>query len=314
MKTISELTDFYYTSLLPTLKELESQRNAIKQRFIVLCVILATIAVFIAMSIKMDYLFILIGYLAICSITYKLLIKDFVPEFKQKVIKPLIGAIDPMLVYDAESFVSENSFDTSSLFSKSDKYSGNDLVSGVIDGIKIEFSDVHAQKKEQNSKGQDHWSTIFQGLFIIADFNKKFKTQTVVLPDLAQNSFGLLIGSWLQSHNFSRDKLVKLDNPLFEKEFVVYSGDQIEARYLLSHSLMEKLLAFKQKSQKKIYISFTGNKIYIAINYNKDLFEPSVFSSLMEYKSVMEYIKTLHLAIGVVNELKLNEKLWGRVA
>jgi len=48
----------------------------------------------------------------------------------------------------------------------------------------------------------------------------------------------------------------------------------------------------------------------MAIEYNKDLFEPSIFRSLLEYKIAMEYVKTLHLAIGIIEELKLNQKLW----
>jgi hypothetical protein len=110
----------------------------------------------------------------------------------------------------------------------------------------------------------------------------------------------------------SRNSLVKMDDPNFEKEFVVYSTDQIEARYILSNSLMQKLLLFKQKSKHPVYISFVGNHIHIAIYYDKDLFEPSIFHSLLEYKIAMEYVKTLHTAIGIVEELKLNQKLWSK--
>jgi len=103
-----------------------------------------------------------------------------------------------------------------------------------------------------------------------------------------------------------------MDDTEFEKEFVIYSSDQIEARYILSHSLMKKLLHFQNKSDHPVYISFVGNHIHMAVYYNKDLFEPSVFRSLLEYKIAMEYVKTLHLAIGIVDELKLNQKLWSK--
>ncbi|MDT8339758.1 MAG: DUF3137 domain-containing protein, partial [Sulfurimonas sp.] len=165
---------------------------------------------------------------------------------------------------------------------------------------------------QKSSKGRENWSTLFQGLFIVADFNKHFSGETVILPDTAQNTFGDVIGHWMQSNNMARDELVKMDDPEFEKEFVVYSTNQVEARYILSNSLMKKLLAFKEKSDHKIHISFVGTHIYMAISYNKDLFEPSIFHSLLDYKIAMEYIKTLHLAIGLVEELKLNQKLWSK--
>lgn len=47
--------------------------------------------------------------------------------------------------------------------------------------------------------------------------------------------------------------------------------------------------------------------------FNKDRFEPSVFHSLLKYKIAMEYVQTLHLAIGIVEELKLNQKLWSKL-
>jgi hypothetical protein len=75
---------------------------------------------------------------------------------------------------------------------------------------------------------------------------------------------------------------------------------------------MKKLLIFKHKSKHPLYVSFAGTHIHIAIEYNKDLFEPSVFHSLLEYKVAMEYVQNLHLAIGVVQELKLNQKLWSK--
>jgi len=72
-------------------------------------------------------------------------------------------------------------------------------------------------------------------------------------------------------------------------------------------------MEFKKKSKHKIYVSFVSSKIYMAIDYGKDLFEPEVFKTLLDYKVAMEYVKTLHLCIGIVEELKLDQKLWSKV-
>ncbi len=90
-------------------------------------------------------------------------------------------------------------FNRSLLFNKPDKFSGNDFILGQLDKTTIQFSDIHAEKKYKDNKGRTRYSTIFQGLFIVADFHKNFYGQTVILPDLAQNTFGNLIGNWLQS-------------------------------------------------------------------------------------------------------------------
>ena len=225
----------------------------------------------------------------------------------------MINEIDSNLNYNSSLHVSQRIVQNSKLFTSDiDRMNGNDFVKGKIDEVAIQFSDIHAEQKHENSKGKDNWSTIFQGLFIVCEFNKHFHGQTVILPDTAQNKFGNIIGNWLQSKNMNRDELVKMDNTEFEKEFVVYSSDQIEARYILSHSIMEKLLIFKKRSKHPVYVSFIGESIHLAIEYNKDLFEPSIFRSLLDYKIAMEYVQTLHLAIGIIKELKLNEKLWSK--
>jgi len=312
MKSISFLTDFYYKNLFPTLEILEKERKQLRFRIILFFIFLSIVSIFIA-TISQEFInFVVFAYIAIAGIVYKFLIKDYTSDFKQKIIKPLVEAIDPNLTYSESLHVEEELFNNADLFSTPNKLTGNDLVRGKIEDIDIEFSDIHAQKKHRNSKGHKNHTTIFKGLFIVSEFNKNFKGKTVVLPDTAQSTFGNIIGNWLQSKNMRRDELVKMDNVEFEKEFVVYSDDQIEARYILSHSLMQKLLEYKEKSKHPIHISFIGSKIHMAIEYNKDLFEPTIFSSLLDYKVAKEYVETLHLAIGIVQELKLNEKLWSK--
>ncbi len=320
MKTISELTDFYYKTLYPVLQELEEDRKAVKKRVInisiVFSIVVFTILAFLAKnSNDLDFLvFIGILYIAGLGWIYRYLITDYRSDFKQKVIAPLIEEIDKNLNYLPEMHIPLANFNRSKLFTtRPDRVSGNDYVRGKIDNIDIAFSDFHAEKRHKDSKGRTSWETIFQGLFIVSDFHKKFHGETIILPDTAQSLFGDLIGSWLQANNFSRNQLIKMDSPAFEKEFVVYGTDQVEARYILTPTLMQKLLNYKKRSKHPLYVSFIGGKIYMAIEYNDDMFEPSVFRSLLNYKIAMEYVATLHLAIGIVEELKLNQKLWSKI-
>lgn len=319
MKSVEELTSFYQKELKPTVEKFEQQRKKLRFKLIFLFLIVAwnaaTIYFFFFFSSDTSYdlaPYFIFGVLAFGSSLYKYLKRDYRAEFKEEVIKPLIKELDPKLNYSANLSVSKSMFERSQLFSRPDRFSGNDFILGQIDNTQIQFSDVHAQKKYKDSKGRVKYSTIFQGLFIVADFNKNFYAQTVVLPDMAQNTFGNIIGSWLQSKNMARDELVKMDNPEFEKEFVVYSDNQIEARYILSHSMMKRLLEYKQKTKHNIYVSFVQNHLHLAIEYNKDLFEPTVFTSLLDEELTKEYIYNLELSVSLVEELKLNEKLWSK--
>ncbi|MFT7861113.1 MAG: DUF3137 domain-containing protein [Sulfurimonas sp.] len=319
MKSISELIDYYYKELYPVLEELDNDRKALKSRVLTVGMIYTIIVSVIVFSL-LGYMnieliiFTLVAYVVLGGLIYKFMISDYRNEFKSKIIKPLIQEIDHTFRYIPDLHIGVENFKRSGLFPHPDRFSGNDLVKGKVDGVDLTFSDFHAEKEHRDSKGRRSYSTVFKGLFIISDFHKNFSGKTVVLPDLAQSTFGDFIGSFLQSNNFSRNgDLIKMDSPDFEKEFVVYGTDQVEARYILTHTLMEKILDYKKHSGHPVYVSFRGKNIFMAIEYNKDLFEPSVFRSLLEYKIAMEYIKTLHLSIGIVEELKLNQKLWNQV-
>ncbi|MDD2780101.1 DUF3137 domain-containing protein [Sulfuricurvum sp.] len=321
MKSTSELTDFYYKELYPSINELEETRKQIisQLKFYGGMGIVAFALAVLWMGKNFGLLHplmigIVIGFIAIASITYRFMTNGYAKDFKAKIITPLIHAIDPHLLYNPDFMISQHLFERSDLFKHSiDRYSGNDYVKGSIDGVPLEFSDVHAEYQTKNSKGNSEWHTLFRGLFLVAEFNKHFKAKTVILPDLAEKTFGNLIGGWLQSMNMSRGKVIQLDDPLFEKHFVVYGNDPIEARYILSHSMMKRIVDFQKKISHPLFISFVHNHIHVGIGTGKDLFEPAVFTSLLDYKQAMEYVNTLQNTIGLVEELKLNEKLWSKV-
>lgn len=320
MKTTSELTDFYYKELYPSLSELEKIRTDLLSKIRTIAMVGGIFGVLFALWVSKHFgllhplmMFVLVGSIALGGILYRFMTRNYVKDFKERIITPLIHAIDPGLLYNPSFHVSQHLFSRSHLFNHSiDRYSGNDNVKGSVDGVPLEFSDVHAEYETRDSKGRTQWHTLFRGLFLVAEFNKHFKSRTVVLPDQAEKAFGSVIGGWLQSKNVSRDDLIRLDDPEFEKHFVVYGNDGIESRYILSHSMMKRLLEFQKKIPHPIHVSFVHNHIHVAISTGKDLFEPSVFRSLLEYKQAMEYIQMLRLTIGIVQELKLHEKLWSK--
>ena len=322
MKKFSEIIDYYYKELYPIVKELDKKREEVKKRtlwifgVIFFFMTLGTL-LYIKNSSQVDYLNLGIYYalliVAIYSFVLKFTSKDYVVEFKHRVIRPLVEFIDPSLRYTPNAHIPLHIFTKSKIIkSRIDRYSGNDYVAGVVDGVKIEFSDVHAQQKHTDSKGRTHYETLFQGMFLRAEFPKHFSGRTVVLPDSAEKIFGSFLGKMLQSYNFSRAELVKMDNPEFEKHFVVYGTDQIEARYILSHSMMERIVTFRKRVGHDISLSFVGGEMFVAVHYAKDTLEPAIYSSLLEYKIAREYIETLFFAMGIVEELKLNQKIWSK--
>ena len=73
---------------------------------------------------------------------------------------------------------------------------------------------------------------------------------------------------------------------------------------------MKRILDFKRKWNKKIYLSFHNSKVYIAISMNKNLFEARLFKTVVDYKFIEENIRFLILLTEIVDDLNLNTRIW----
>ncbi len=322
LKTESELAAFYSRELLPVLRPLEEKRKKMVSGFLTIGAIVLVALLLVLISGlregRMWWILLLPGAAIIWLGIYLYgLNKEYTVEFKNSVIAGLVKFLDAGLQYDREGFVALTEYENSRIFIHGvDRYRGDDLVSGTLGKTAICFSEIHSEYKTEttDSKGrrQTQWHTIFRGLFFIGDFNKEFSGCTVVLPDTAEKLFGGFLGGMLQKMNMARGQLIRLEDPEFEKNFVVYGEDQVTARYVLSTGLMERMLAYKNEAKKNVYFSFVDSKVYVAISYNKNLFEPKIFGSILDFAAIREYYKDLELAAEIVEELNLNTRIWSK--
>jgi hypothetical protein len=261
------------------------------------------------------------------AFTFQRIRSAYRARFKEQVVRSIINGAYPGLHYDARGAISRSEFDASGLFLQDiDDFDGEDLIEGQIGATRIRFSEVRARDRRTrtDSKGHTHteWVTVFRGTFLVADFNKHFAGATFVLPDTAQRFLGG-IGQSLQSLDRRRGELVKLEDPEFERRFVVYSTDQVEARYILSTSLMQRILDFQNRAGQPLHIAFIHSRLFLAIPSTRDALEPpslllianmhsnpSIRSRILAH--LRSYTTYLDMTTGVIHELDLNERIWGR--
>ena len=320
-KSKLSVEEFYNGKLKEKLHNLDKLRKEILEhikKYVLIGILLGLVTGCIGLLI--DFIFILpillIPFIIFSIVKVNPLWKNYYNRFKSEIIKEIILFINPDLSYDSTKKISKNIYKKSGIFQHSvDSYSGDDYVSGFNGETQIEFSELHTQYKTEtyDSKGNrhEHWHTIFRGIFFSADFSKNFNAKTFVLTDTAEKLFGFL-GTKFQKINKSYGELVKLEDPVFEEKFVVYSDNQTEARYLLSPSMMERITTFVEKSNKKIQLSFVDSRLYIAIPFNKSLFEPKLFGEIVGVGNVKEYYSDLLLANDLVDDLNLNVRIWSK--
>jgi energy-coupling factor transporter transmembrane protein EcfT len=322
---MKSLGAFYQSDLLPDLEKLEAQRLIVKKKFMQAIFIVAglnLVFLFVAGKFGINILFLFMFLVLSAIFTFFpwhiKYYRGYHAGFKGTIIPRIVAYVDQRLQYDQAGMVSREDFAASRLFNdRVSEYHGDDLVSGTLGETAIRFSEIHAKRVDivrsnsssSTNKTKKSYTPIFNGLFFVADFNKSFKGTTIVLPDTAQKLFGDL-GQALQSLNVQNGQLIKLEDPEFEKMFVVYGQDQVEARYILSTSLMRRIIAFQQRARQNMRLSFSASKLYVAIPFEKALFEPKIMESLLNPALVQEYYEDLKLVVDIVEELNLNTRIW----
>lgn len=295
-------------SLSPTLQSLEQKRKELKKQGQSTGIWVGGVVFVIvsAFSVYINAALIGVGIAAgLALLAYYSCVnaksQELSSYYKQKVIAQVLQSFCDNAIFTPEEGIKEGIFRSCGLFTSPDRYHTEDLIQGRVGKTDFSCAEVHAEERKTrvNSKGQTshYWVDIFKGFLFIADFQKDFQGHTTVL----RNSLFKL--------SFSGSR-VKLVNPDFEKTFDVYSTDQIEARYLLSPSMMERLLALDREFNKNITISFKDSNILIAIPESRNHFEASIWKSIDDLSQLKNDFSMIHALVSIIEDLNLNTRIW----
>ena len=156
-------------------------------------------------------------------------------------------------------------------------------------------------KNVSSSKSADNVYYTFRGMFCWLSYPKKLNGHTVVLT----NDIGTKLDR-LTSFNFSEEQKIQLEDPRFTNQFIVYSTDQTEARYVLSTALMENIVQLKDKFNQSIMLSFHNQQMYLTVQNANGLFSiPS--GKLDSIKIVEELANDIETALHIAEELKFKK-------
>jgi len=290
-----QLKSLYETKLKPALAEMEGQRKYIK-KWRNLAIIAAVIGYGLYHVAKQNnYYWIAVGLFAIaavfCAIKAYIKYQDYRKEFKTEVVTKIIKLLNPAFNYKPKGYISKSVYNQSGIFPKNpDRCQGDDLITGTVENCPFQFSELKTEEKHETSDDDGHrrttYVTIFQGIFIVAEFNKHLKERTFVVPQNDRSTTNIFGKEKKKAHRFG--EMVRLENPLFEEIFSVYGTSQQEARYILTPTMMEAIVEIYKKFDLKMYFSFIGGNVHCAIPMNKNMFEPKVTKEGVKYEEIEE--------------------------
>lgn len=231
----------------------------------------------------------------IFAILHSLFIKKYEVQFKkgfrESVLDKLIKDIGYDLKLNIEKPLTQAEFLKGKIYTSFNSFEPEELFEGNIEDIPVKFSELHLQSKSRYST-----RTIFRGFY--ANFNFGLREDLVidVIQDDSRNS------ALLQKMNLSRDKLVKVDDPDFEKKYVVYSNQTELTTELLSPKFIQQLSLHSDKLGSTIFFSIRNGYVHIAYNDSTDHFVIDHNQAVEELTE--KFYQDITKMYDVINELK----------
>lgn len=316
MKDLNKIKKDFEKRLKGSLETLESQRKNIKNRFIACIVAIVVPIIFIINSnTSNDYfyieLFVLITVIIsgiIMLIFTKIMQIKYRVEYKSKVIKEVLKILNPEWSYDSGKMVDERDYINSELFDRlHDKYKGDDLIFGNIGDARFQCSEVHTMYENyiEDEEGDTckKYETIFKGLFMVIDCNYTFQGKTFVSCNFCERSLGYQRRK--KQSFYDKYDLVNVDNDAFKRKIVVHSSDPQYTKVFLTSNIINLILKVSNICNNSIQFSFIDTKIYCSVDFFKDLFEPGVFKSGLNFEDIKILSELLFISESIVNELNL---------
>lgn len=205
----------------------------------------------------------------------------------------IMRACDKDWRYQAHKYIPEHQFKHVGLFPYFDRLVGEGLTTGEYEKTPFAFSFMRLDRI-----GSKDDIGIFKGLLLRIETGSNIDGKTLVFPDKAQRMLGTRWGKKLQGYGYKGLELIYLEDPIFEKIFVVYSTDQINGRMNLTPQMMDRLVQLKKSYSTMLSMAFTKGVIYIAIDrvlpFQSDLTMPiSVTDSYDQFTRPIELVTSI---------------------
>jgi hypothetical protein len=233
---------------------------------------------------------------------------------KQDLVRRIVEFVCPGADYRPAGCVPVETFRRSRLFDgeRWDLYGGEDFVAGVQGATRFQFSELRVSARRGKKEAP---RPVFRGLYFVADFNRSFRGETILLPDRAERLLGSFGRALQRLGGVGRGaSLIELEDPALERLFSVYATDPVEARYVLSPGLMERIVRFRENSGAPLRISFVDESVHIAFPLETDLLEVGLHEATLDEAKVRGWLGQLGLALGIVEDLDLNTRIWSKAS
>lgn len=216
---------------------------------------------------------------------------------KRDLIHLLLNEQFEEVVYEPKSAISVNRINDTGTIRRPDRYSGEDYIKGIYKGVKFEVADVDLKERveRRDSKGNVtvSYQTYFKGRWFIYTYNKHFDDVLKIVEG--------------RSSHVNKKNLIKFDTESmeFNKKFNIYSSTKEFGFYLITSTMIEKLLELEKLHRGTILYAYQRNELHIGVNDRKDYMEFKLKTPINE-ETLDIFMSDIELIPAIINEFRLD--------
>lgn len=293
--------------------ELERQRIYKEQQkyvkiaipFIIVAVILIVLGVFFHIQMnRSGIVFFVLGaalvFVAIIinSIGYSKA-NPFKKTFKKQVIETMLKNKYEKVEYMPEHSMGLNQILSTGLVKRPDRWHGEDYITGQFKGVNFTVSEFKLEDRRTttDSKGRTttYYETYFLGRWFVFQFNRNFEHQLRIIE---KNFFGFSFAP----KGFSK---VETESIGFNKKFSIESTDKQHAFYIITPSMIEKIITVEEAFSGSISMLWRGNELHIAVNDSRNTLEPKI-SRPLDDEGIKFYSREIDIMGDIIEYFGLN--------
>lgn len=289
------------------LKKIEQNRLEIvesrkKNMLIGTLIIVGAIAfVLIALATEISFLFFLAIVLFLVAFVFFGKAKAQESKYRDIVKKDLVMTLleDQFedVAYDHRASIPVDRINSTGTIKRPDRFYGEDYIKGTYKGVKFEVSDLDLKQRVEtrDSKGNVHvsYQTYFKGRWYIYQYKKTFDDVLKIVEGRASN--------------VNKKGLEKFDTEsmAFNKKFSIYASSKEFGFYLITSSMIEKLLELEALHRGTILYCYRKNELHIGVNDSNDYMEFNLKTPINE-RNLGIFMSDIELIPAIINEFRLD--------
>ena len=315
----NEFQNKLFTQIFPKVRHFEEERKSNKIIAIIGTILFTIIGMFFLLlsyfsinfetTLKIFFTLAMVFFsLAISTIPF--IKKHFENQIKEEIMPVICSCFDniswqqgsPDCMLNMEPDINDIIYDSKLIMFDKSEY--DDVFVGVHNDVKYGILEGKFARLVPTNNGNRKESA-FDGVIVKLMMNKRFTGNTILDQRVFTQRFKYI--------DFDKSDLTKtsLEDVEFNKMYEVYTDDEVEARYLITPSFMQRLKAMKVAfNANKVRCSFYKNYLLVGLFTSKDLFSIcSLFKPIDDPKQFFAMYEEIVSIIKLIDHFKLDQKI-----